>query len=75
MMCFPASLRHWPVAVLGCFHLALSTTTLPGVEVRNSSFQEARGTTLTPKMVAEMRKQGGKCPDAKDWPHSWGGQG
>ena len=75
MMCFLASLRHWPVAVLGCFHLALSTTTLPGVEVRNSSFQEARGTTLTAKMVAEMRKQGWKCPDAKDWPHSWGGQG
>ena len=75
MMCLQTSLRRWPLAVLVCLHLALSTTSLPGVEVRNSSFQEARGTTLTAKMVAEMRKQGWKCPDAKDWPHSWGGQG
>ena len=75
MMCFQSSLRRWPLAVIVCLHLALSTTSSFGVEVRNSSFQEARGTTVTPKMVAEMRRQGWKCPAAKDWPHSWSGQG
>ena len=45
------------------------------VEVRNSSFQEARGTTNTPEVIANLRQNGWKCPDAKDWPHSWGGQG
>ena len=63
------------VAVMVCVLPILSTTNASGVEVRNSSFQEARGTTLTANMVAEMRKRGWKCPDAKDWPHSWGGQG
>ena len=70
-----SSLRRWSFAVIACLHLALFSTSSPGVEVRNSSFQEARGATLTAKMVAEMRKRGWKCPAAKDWPHSWGGQG
>ncbi|MBB76878.1 MAG: hypothetical protein CMJ75_20425 [Planctomycetaceae bacterium] len=75
MICSQSTLSRWPHLVIVCLHLALSTASLPGVEVRNSSFQEARGTTLSAEEVAAMRQRGWKCPDAKDWPHSWGGQG
>jgi hypothetical protein len=70
-----SSLRRWSLVVKACLLLVLFTSSSPGVGVRNKSFREARGETVTAKMVAEMRKRGWKCPDAKDWPHSWGGQG
>jgi hypothetical protein len=57
------------------FLTGLPIASTHAAEVRNSSFQEARGGTNTPEMIAKLRKNGWKCPDAKDWPHSWGGQG
>ena len=75
MRCSGSSLCRWSSSLMACLLLALFPTLLPAVEVRNSSFREARGTTLSAEEVAAMRKSGWKCPDAKDWPHSWGGQG
>ncbi|GIT29328.1 MAG: hypothetical protein Ct9H300mP1_13740 [Planctomycetaceae bacterium] len=75
MRCSGSSLCRWSSSLMACLLPALFPTLLPAVEVRNSSFREARGTTLSAEEVAAMRKRGWKCPDAKDWPHSWGGQG
>ena len=75
MRCSGSSLCRWSSSLMACLLLVLFPTLSPAVEVRNSSFREARGTTLSAEEVAAMRKRGWKCPDAKDWPHSWGGQG
>ncbi len=61
--------------VLLLFLTGIELASAHAAEVRNSSFREARGTTNTPDVIAKLRKNGWKCPDAKDWPHSWGGQG
>ena len=66
---------NWIRALVLLFLASFVITSTPAVEVRNSSFREARGGTNTPEAIAKLRKNGWKCPDAKDWPHSWGGQG
>ena len=60
------------IALIGA---VMFTNFAQAVQVRNSSFSEARGTTIDAKYVAKLRAKGWKCPDAKDWPHSWSGHG
>jgi len=40
--------------------------------VRNGDFGGRGGGPVKPETVAQFRKQGLTCPDAKDWPTSWG---
>ena len=63
-----------PLPLLLPLLLALAESLVAGA-VRNGSLREAWGGTMTPDRVAQLRKDGWTCPDAKDWPHSWGGQG
>ena len=65
----------WTRALVLLVLTGLAITSTRAAEVRNSSFREARGATNTPEVIAKLRQNGWKCPDAKQWPHSWGGQG
>ena len=66
---------RWSLGVAFCLSLSWAAGSASTAEVRNSSFQQRQGTTLSAETVAAMRKRGWQCPDAKDWPTSWGGQG
>ena len=64
-------------ATLNCVWLLLVLSCAIGHarDVRNRRFRESRGETMTPESVAALREKGWTCPAAKNWPHSWGGQG
>ena len=44
-------------------------------DVRNSQFGGGAGVKPTDEQIATLREAGWTCPDAKQWPNAWGGQG
>ena len=60
----------WPLTVLALLLTAAPLRAQTGL-VRNGEFG-GRGGTLKPEDVARFRSQGLVCPEAAEWPTSWG---